>query len=224
MKVIVYPRDLLEAQWQKDVQAFIAKRTPAPHCLRCGKELVPDLFHNKLSRYLQIYICGECGNDEAIRCYKGTPLPFEQWDAVKSGKIKLDMGPQTAILRPVCDFKHVFKKLKSMPHSSAGRPESLVAYSRSDYNGCRWYTTWFDGPAERPSNELVQEIDTFQNALFELSELENLYTMERLQFFAEPTDDKTEYNLYSETEHFHIWIRLIFRQRDYNLYVNYYQK
>lgn len=134
------------------------------------------------------------------------------------------MGPQTAILRPVCDFKHVFQKLKSMPYSSAGRPESLVAYSRSDYNGCRWYTTWFDGPAERPSKELIQEIDAFQNALFDLPELEKLYTMERLRYFAEPTGDKTEYNLYSETEHFHIWIRLIFRQQDYNLYVNYYKK
>ena len=224
MKIILYPRDLLEAQWQQDLRALTNKQTPVPHCLRCGKELASDLFLNKLSRYLQIYICGECGNDEAIRCYKGTPLPFEQWDAVKSGRIKLDMGPQTAILRPVCDFKHVFEKIKTMPHSSAGCPENLVTYSRSDYNGCRWYTTWFDGPAGRPGKELAWEINDFQNALLDLPEMENLYTIERLRYLAEPTEDKTEYNLYSETEHFHIWIRQIYRHRDYNLYVNFYLK
>ena len=224
MKIILYPRDLLEAQWKKDLAAFNDSSSSPPKCLRCGKELAPDLYHNKLSRYLQISICGDCGDDEAIRCYNGNPLPFEQWDAVKNGTIKLDMGPDTAVLRPACDFKHVFERTKTMPHSSAGRPESLVAYSRSDYNGCRWYTTWFDGPAGRPGKELALEIDDFQNALFDLPEMENLYTMERLRYFAEPMDDKTEYNLYSETEYFHIWIRLIYRQRDYNLYVNYYLK
>lgn len=224
MNIIVYPRDLLEAQWQKDLEAFQHRCTSTIKCLRCGKELKPDLLHNKLSRYLQIYICSDCGNDEAVRCYTGNPLPFEQWDAVKNGTIKLDMGPAAAVLRPVCDFKHVFEKTKAMPHSAAGRPESLVAYSRSDYNGFRWYTTWFDGPAGRPGKELAREIDDFQNALFDLPEMENLYTMERLRYFAEPMEDKTEYNLYSEMEHFHIWIRLIYRQRDYNLYVNFYLK
>lgn len=36
--------------------------------------------------------------------------------------------------------------------------------------------------------------------------------------YAQTTSDSTEYNLYSETEHFHIWLRLITRNRDYNLY------
>ena len=100
----------------------------------------------------------------------------------------------------------------------------MVTYSRSDYNGYRWYTTWFDGPAGRPNSELVKEIDAFQNALFELPEMESLTAMDRLHFFAEPTSETTEYNLYSETEHFHIWLRLIYRQRDYNPRVHYYLK
>lgn len=56
----------------------------------------------------------------------------------------------------------------TMDNSRTGRPESLVAYSRFDYSGCRLYTTWFYRPVVRPRNELVQEIDTFQNALFDL--------------------------------------------------------
>ncbi|MBQ7769431.1 MAG: hypothetical protein IJ403_11215 [Oscillospiraceae bacterium] len=138
----------------------------------------------------------------------------------------MDTGidPQTAFLTPVCNFKHIFENAKSTSHSGTQHPENLVAYSRSDYNGYRWYTTWFDGPAGRPNSELVKEIDAFQNALFELPEMESLTAMDRLHFFAEPTSETMEYNLYSETEQFHIWLRLIYRQRDYNLRVHYYLK
>ena len=41
---------------------------------------------------------------------------------------------------------------------------------------------------------------------------------------AEPTRDETEFNLYAETPHTQIWLRLITRFRDYNLYVHYYLK
>ena len=36
--------------------------------------------------------------------------------------------------------------------------------------------------------------------------------------------EPTEFNLYSETAHFYIWLRLVTRHRDYNAYVHYYLK
>jgi len=58
-----------------------------------------------------------------------------------------------------------------------------------------------------------------------LPEFENL---DMLRFFckenAAPTSERTEFNLYSETEHFFIWLRMITRERDYNLYVSFYMK
>lgn len=42
--------------------------------------------------------------------------------------------------------------------------------------------------------------------------------------YAQPTSEPTEFNLYSETAHFYIWLRLITRHRDYNAYVHYYLK
>lgn len=42
--------------------------------------------------------------------------------------------------------------------------------------------------------------------------------------YAEPTSDPTECNLYCDTERFHVWLRLIIRKRDYNLYVHFYVK
>jgi len=42
--------------------------------------------------------------------------------------------------------------------------------------------------------------------------------------YAQPTSEPTEFNLYSETAHFYIWLRLVTRHRDYNAYVHYYLK
>lgn len=42
--------------------------------------------------------------------------------------------------------------------------------------------------------------------------------------YAQPTNEATEFNLYSETDHLYIWVRLITRFRDYNVYVHYYDK
>ena len=73
--------------------------------------------------------------------------------------------------------------------------------------------------------ELMQEIDGFQNTLMELPEFRSLRSMTRMcRIYAQQTSEKSEFNLYSETEHFHIWLRMITRERDYNLYVYYYLK
>ena len=48
--------------------------------------------------------------------------------------------------------------------------------------------------------------------------------MRRFCRYAQPTNEATEFNLYSETDHLYIWIRLITRFRDYNVYVHYYDK
>ena len=102
--------------------------------------------------------------------------------------------------------------------------QSEIVYSRSDYDGYKWWTTWHNRYKEKPVSELVTEIDSFQSALFELPGFKTLDTMRQLCESAETTSDPTEYNLYSETEHLSIWLRLVTRYRDYNLYVHYYLK
>lgn len=104
------------------------------------------------------------------------------------------------------------------------RPVSEVAYSRSDYDGCRWWTTWHDRREQKLAPKLVKEIDEFQNALFKLPGLKSLDTMKQFCCYAQATNEATEFNLYSETDHLYIWIRLITRFRDYNIYVHYYDK
>ena len=44
------------------------------------------------------------------------------------------------------------------------------AYSRSDYDGWKWWTTWHQCQKDTPVLEVAREIDAFQDALFQLPE------------------------------------------------------
>lgn len=48
-------------------------------CPRCGGDLSPVLAENALSRYADVYICSDCGTDEATRDAVSTPQPLESW-------------------------------------------------------------------------------------------------------------------------------------------------
>lgn len=130
----------------------------------------------------------------------------------------------TPFLTVRCAFPEVFENRETDENGLKKRPKSEIAYSRSDHNGYRWHTTWWECQEEKPSAELVQEINRFHNALFAMPEFEDLDTMKQLCDTSQRTSDPTEFNLYSETEHFHIWLRMITRFRDYNLYVHFYLK
>lgn len=156
----------------------------------------------------------DSGRVEEIDAY----ISEEGWRYVK--------GPQAIKLTPACAFMEIFcGARKTLPLSSARYPISLVAYSRSDYDGWRWWTTWFPDEEMRPAPELGQEIDAFQSQLLALPEFKTLWAMERMcRLYAQPTKEPTEFNLYAETAHFHIWLRLITRERDYNLYTYFFAK
>ena len=48
-------------------------------CPRCGKEMRAEKVENALSRYAGVYICSDCGFDEAM----SGALPFGKWKVVK---------------------------------------------------------------------------------------------------------------------------------------------
>ena len=170
MKLLLYPKGLLEAAWRKDKKLYAdGDAADPPRCLRCGAPLAPHLMVNALSRYVDVQICEACGMDEALRDAAHIPLPLEEWDAIKQG-------------------------------------------------------TWHDERGQKPAPELAKEIDEFQSALFKLPAFKTLETMRRFCRYAQPTNEATEFNLYSETDHLYIWVRLITRFRDYNVYVHYYDK
>ncbi len=53
-------------------------------CPRCGMATVkPKTATNALSRHADVYICDECGTDEAIRDWGGLVLPLHEWALFK---------------------------------------------------------------------------------------------------------------------------------------------
>ena len=164
--------------------------------------------------------------DEAIRDATGEILPVSEWYVVKHHYFGENEPTNTSRLLRDCNFQRVFSgSKKTLPLNSVLYPASLIAYSRSDYDGYQWWTTWFHGQEEKALPEVAYEMDAFMDALFALPEFKTLRSMKRTcKLYAEPTAEQTEYNLYSETEHLYIWLRLITRERDYNLYVYFYDR
>ena len=225
MKIKLYPKDLLETAWRKDKKLYAdGDAVKPPQCLRCGAPLAAHLMVNALSRYVDVQICEACSMDEALRDAAHAPLPLTEWDAVKRGRLPASEKGRICYLDTTCTFEEAFQHTDTPPMQLTGRPVSEIAYSRSDYDGHRWWTTWHDGPGKKAAPELVKEIDEFQNALFKLPAFKTLDTMRRFCRYAQATSEATEFNLYSETDHLYIWIRMVTRSRDYNVYVHYYDK
>lgn len=183
-------------------------------CLRCGAPLSGIPAVNALSRYANANICELCGIDEAVNDFVGNILPLTDWFVFKSGRLNLENAAPFDLLTE-CSFTQL------LDDKTNGHPTSEAAYSRSDYDGYRWWTTWFNPHNLHLDSELVQEIDAFQTALFQMEELTSLATMSRFCRQAQRTSDPTEFNLYSETQSFFVWIRMVTRKKDYNLYVHF---
>lgn len=64
-----------------------AYRWPKGRCPRCGGLMYVQPEMNALSRYTDIYICPDCGVDEAMRDFMGEePLPMKEWYAYQESQ------------------------------------------------------------------------------------------------------------------------------------------
>lgn len=205
-------RELLGKKWQDDRKSL--ETGEECYCLRCGNVLDKELTNNAMSRHADIYVCDGCGMDEAVRDWNGNPLPFWKWDGYPQNVE--ETFSNSLVLTPVCSFKNAMVRRDVV----TGAPYSEIAYSRSDYDGYQWWTKWFL-KGDKVGSPLSEEIDGFMNSLFKMSEFQSLKSMRNARVNAEPTSEATEWNLYSETYGFYIWIRMITREKDYNLYVHY---
>ena len=58
-------------------------------CPRCGRMSMDKvLLHNALSRVADVYVCPDCGMDEALRDFGRILLPVEEWVLAKLCKEK----------------------------------------------------------------------------------------------------------------------------------------
>lgn len=226
MNIYLYPQAELLNAWNHDRTLFCPDTAEPPRCLRCGGLLRSRLVENALSRALDVHICPACGIDEALQDANGTALPIRDWWAVREGRLDLPSDHAGVTLVLSCGFSHIFTgPQKKFPLSSPDHPVSELAYSRSDYDGRKWWTTWHTCEGERATGKLAEQIDDFQTSLLALPEFQSLWSLRRMCLnYAEATTEPTEFNLYAETSLLYVWLRLITRERDYNLYCHFYQK
>lgn len=55
-------------------------------CPRFGREMRPELADNSYSRHEPVYICSDCGTDEAFMDTQGNVMPPEEWFLTVSSK------------------------------------------------------------------------------------------------------------------------------------------
>ena len=223
MKVCIYPKPELMATWSADCEQMDKATNPVPTCLRCGRPIDRGIANNAFSRALDVYVCASCGMEEAMEDYHGQYLRLVDWDAVRRARTIPTEEAFDLVLRPECTFRDTYDgPLKENPYSCSKIPVREIAYSRSDCSNGRWFTTWFHCAPILTDPELVAEIQNSMEALLKMPEFMNLRTFRRTaKLCAEPTSEPTEFNLYGESKHFDLWLRLITRDKDYNLYVHY---
>lgn len=80
MKTIEEAKNLIES-----LQG-LQENPPRAHsfpCPRCGHDRMDEKpVRNALSRYASVYICDQCGTDEALRDMRGDVLPLNEWAMV----------------------------------------------------------------------------------------------------------------------------------------------
>ena len=53
-------------------------------CPRCGMwKMADNVLRNALSRAADVYVCDDCGTDEAVRAMAKIPLPLTEWALVQ---------------------------------------------------------------------------------------------------------------------------------------------
>lgn len=228
MNISIYPKKKLLDQWSEDKKWYKAAVGEPPKCLRCGQSMPQKLSHGALSRHIDVQICAGCGTEEAMLDWDGKALPLRKWHAVLTAEAPTAPTEGEVMLVSTCGFSEVFEqpRREAWGHPN-GFPVSELCYARADYDGYRWHTTWTRCQDLPKDAALIGEVNGFYDALLALPEFQNLHMLRKMcktcaELVAE--EDPNTYNLFAETPHFHVWLRLITREKDYNIYCHYYYK
>ena len=99
-----------------------------------------------------------------------------------------------------------------------------LCHNRLYHDGYRWNNRWFEGEERVTDPKIIKDMDDLsdfmrarlKNGLPDIWKIAARYQLQSV--------GDEEYNLFSETPRLFIWIRLINRRGDYNMYLNFYEK
>lgn len=128
------------------------------------------------------------------------------------------------LLKTKCHFSQVFEEKDCPEGCWDDIPCKKIGHIRADHDGYRWWNTVWPGHTELATKEISAEIDRVYVALTAEDALKDLPTLARFcQAHPEACEDRQfqdSYNFFLDGEYCDFWIRLITRERDYNLYLN----
>ena len=127
-------------------------------------------------------------------------------------------------LQVTCGFSQVLESMETISPATSPRYRYKIGHLRADYDGYRWWNTWWPDHANLSSRARSQEI----NLVYEsLTGSDAFSSLNKLRQFCDAHPEARvhaqapdEYNFYYEGLLCWYWIRAIIRRGDYNLYIH----
>ena len=115
-----------------------------------------------------------------------------------------------------------FKLTKEQPFNTEGHQR--ICYNRLFHDGYSWGNRWFDCCEKVVDPKMIKDMNDMSDFMRTrlkkgLPDLRKIVARYQLESIGDE-----EYNLFSETPRLYIWIRLINRRGDYNMYIYFYSK
>lgn len=127
-----------------------------------------------------------------------------------------------------CPFPEVFEDAETVEGCSFPELRRKIGHIRADYDGWRWYNTVWPCHEALATKEVCKEIDHVYEALTAPEALKNFGVLQK--FCADHMDACISKEYGDEFCFYYVgtlcafWIRLITREKDYNMYLNAYIK
>ena len=126
------------------------------------------------------------------------------------------------LMTGTCPFPQVFD---NKDKTKDNRPESELAYFRCDYDGYRWWNTVWPVNKALETDDLIDEMDAVYDAF--IAAFPTLASLRRYckEHLITMGSTNTEYNAFLDLGGPGLyWLRLITREKDYNMYLHCYSK
>lgn len=176
--------------------------------------------------------CSMCEFQKSDACLD--PALYRQgitaWLRAKTDKFLEASGYEGILgrLKTVCPFPEVFEDVNGTDGPGKGEPRRKICHIRADYDDYRWWNTVQNANWDLGTPKAAHEIDCTYNELTAHDALCDLNALRQFCWFHPKTKAgpglADEFNFYLEGETCDFWVRLITREKDYNLYLNAYAK
>ena len=214
-------------------------------CGDCAEELKTNHLPHILEYYIArlaaniayddtVYPCSMCeikdcglGKEDVTRydCHKG----LSDWFRSKANEFFSNSQPGIlGKLKMVCPFPEVFEDLEPDGTAHEGDPRRKISHIRADFDKHRWWNTVWPSHWDLATDEVKSEMGRTYDALTASDALNDLNALRRFCWYHPEAQTAPEvgdeFNFYLVGETCDFWVRLITRDKDYNMYLSAYAK